>query len=413
MANPLHRHPLIPIALIVVVDVFALTLLIPLLPFYAERFGATPMQVGALSSVFALCQLIAGPMLGALSDRVGRRPVLIVSQLGTLAGFILLGQATSLWMVFASRMIDGATAGNLSVAQAYIADVTPPDRRARAFGLIGVAFGVGFFLGPWLSGALAHRDVRLPILAAACFSALSVVATTVLLPRHPPAIDGATVQSRRLGLLSFGRYRDLASRPSLRAVFAQFFLFQLAFSIFAQGFALFAERRLITADGAAWGPREVGRLFAYAGFLGIILQGGVLGRLVARYGERRVANSGFMAFAAGYSMLAFSRSLPAVLAATTVSSYGGGAPRPALTSLVSQRAAAHEQGLALGFTQSLSSIAAVFAPLLGGALIDRGLLTAWALAPASIAALALLVRVPDAPDRHAGAARGADAASPG
>lgn len=393
----MHKHPLLPIFLIVVVDVFALTLLIPLLPFYAERFGASPFEVGALSSVFALCQLVAGPLLGALSDRIGRRPVLIGSQLGTLAGFLLLAQASSLWMVFASRMIDGATAGNLSVAQAYIADVTPPDRRARAFGLIGVAFGVGFFLGPWLSGALAHRDVRLPIYAAAAFSALSVLATTLLLPRHPPTVDSASEQGRRLGLLSFGRYSALATRPGLREVFAQFFLFQLAFSLFSQGFALFAERRLITADGAPWGPREVGRLFAYAGFLGIILQGGLIGRLVARFGERRVANSGFASFALGYSLLAFARDLPSVVVAATVSSYGGGAPRPALTSLVSRRVQGHEQGLALGFTQSLSSIAQVFAPLIGGALIDRRLLTAWALAPAAVAVIALFVRVPDAP----------------
>lgn len=398
----MRRSPLLPIFLIVVVDVFALTLMIPLLPFYAERFGATPLQVGALASVFALCQLLAGPYLGALSDRVGRRPVLLFSQLGTFLGFVLLARADALWMVFASRMLDGATAGNLSVAQAYIADVTPPDRRARAFGLIGVAFGVGFFLGPWVSGVLYRRDVHLPIWAAATLSALSIVATAVLLPRRERAVGEAAAQGRRVSVLSFGRYRGLLARPLLRPVFAQFFLFQLAFSMFSQGFALFAERRLHTASGAPWGPQEVGRLFAYAGFLGIVLQGGLIGRLVARFGERRVANSGFAAFAVGYTLLAFARDLPGVIVSATVSSYGGGAPRPALTSLVSQRAGGEEQGLALGLTQSLASVAQVFAPLVGGALIDRGWLTGWALAPASIAALALLVRVPPAEGEHGG-----------
>jgi MFS family permease len=408
------KSPLLPIFLIVVVDVFALTLMIPLLPFYAERFGATPLQVGALASGFALCQLIAGPFLGALSDRFGRRPVLLVSQLGTFAGFVLLARATSLWMVFAARMIDGATAGNLSVAQAYIADVTPPDRRARAFGLIGVAFGVGFFLGPWVSGALSQRDVRLPVWAAAALSALSILATLTLLPGHrPPAREEAGAQGRRLGLLSFGRYRELVARPALTAVFAQFFLFQFAFSLFSQGFALFAERRFVTDAGAHWGPREVGRLFAYAGFLGIILQGGAIGRLVARFGERRVANSGFAAFALGYSLLAAARDLPGVLLATTVSAYGGGAPRPALTSLVSQRAEGHEQGLALGCTQSLASVAQVLAPMLGGALIDHGWLTAWALTPAAVAVVALAVRVPAAPTDRGGDGARADAASAG
>lgn len=407
----MHRSPLLPIFLIVLVDVFALTLMIPLLPFYAERFGATPMHVGALASVFALCQLVAGPLLGGLSDRYGRRPVLLVSQLGTFAGFVLLAKSTALWMVFLSRMVDGVTAGNLSVAQAYIADVTPPDRRARAFGLIGIAFGLGFFLGPWVSGALYHRDPVLPVWAAAGLSALSILATATLLPRPPAPSGDHAAQGRRLGLLSFGRYAELARRPALRPVFAQLFLFLLAFSMFSQGFALFAERRLVTADGAPWGPREVGRLFAFAGFLGIILQGGVIGRLVTRYGERQVARAGFYSFVFGYGILAFARDLPMVIASTTVSSFGGGAPRPALTGLVSQRSAGHEQGLALGFTQSLSSLAAVAAPLLGGALIDRGWLSAWALTPALIAAAALFIRVPPAPTDHGGAHPHAGAAS--
>lgn len=410
----MQRSPLLPIFLIVVVDVFALTLMIPLLPFYAERFGATPLQVGALSSVFALCQLVAGPSLGALSDRHGRRPVLIASQLGTLAGFVLLANASALWMVFLARMIDGATAGNLSVAQAYIADVTTPDRRARAFGLIGIAFGIGFFLGPWVSGALYHRDPLLPVWAAAALSATSILATATLLPKPPRAPeDDAGSQGRRLGVLSLGRYAELMKRPTLTAVFAQFFLFQFAFSMFTQGFALFAERRLLTADGAPWGPREVGRMFAYAGFLGIILQGGVIGRLVSRYGERAVARAGFVSFALGYAVLAFARDLTGVIVSTTVSSFGGGAPRPALTSLVSQRAQGDEQGLALGCTQSLSSLAAVMAPMFGGVLIDRGMLTGWALAPALIAVVALLVRVPPAPTDHGGARAHAGAASSG
>ena len=140
----MKKSLLLPIYLIVMVDVLALTLILPLLPFYAENFGASPFVVGLLIATFAVCQLISGPILGRISDRVGRRPVLLVSQLGTFIGLLILAFAGSLWMVFLSRVIDGVTAGNLSIAQAYISDVTEPGNRAKAFGMIGVAFGLGF-----------------------------------------------------------------------------------------------------------------------------------------------------------------------------------------------------------------------------------------------------------------------------
>src|SRR5207244_11829290 len=144
VATTMRRSPLLPIFLIVVVDILGLTIMLPVLPFYAERFGASPAVVGLLVSTYALCQLVAGPALGSLSDRLGRKPVLIVSQVGTFLGFLILAAANSLWMVFASRVIDGLTAGNLSIAQAYIADVTAPKDRARSFAVIGIAFGIGF-----------------------------------------------------------------------------------------------------------------------------------------------------------------------------------------------------------------------------------------------------------------------------
>ncbi|HLH32526.1 MAG TPA: MFS transporter, partial [Terriglobia bacterium] len=144
----MRKSPLLSIFLIVVVDLLGLTVILPLLPFYAESLGATPAVVGLLVSAYAICQLIAGPPLGQLSDRVGRKRVLLVSQLGTFGGFLLLGFSRTLWLVFAARIIDGLTAGNLTVAQAYISDVTPPENRAKAFGIIGMAFGIGFLFGP-------------------------------------------------------------------------------------------------------------------------------------------------------------------------------------------------------------------------------------------------------------------------
>src|SRR5580700_11323278 len=187
----LLKSPLVPIFLIVSVDVLGLTIILPLLPFYAEKFGASPAVVGLLVSSYAFCQLIAGPLLGRLSDRMGRRPLLLVSQAGTFIGFLILAYAHALWMVFLSRIIDGATAGNLSLAQAYISDVTKPEERAKSFAIIGIAFGMGFLIGPAISGFLAQYSYQYPIFAAAGLSLTSILATYFLLPSGPPpAHDG-------------------------------------------------------------------------------------------------------------------------------------------------------------------------------------------------------------------------------
>src|SRR5262249_41287894 len=274
---------LLPIFLIVLVDVFALTLVIPLLAIYSEQFGATPLEATLLVSIFAACQLVSGPILGRISDRIGRKPMLLVSQLGTFVGLLVIAGAHSLWMLYLGRVIDGSTAGNLSLAQAYIADHTAPDERAKSFALIGIAFGLGFFLGPAVTGHLAGYGLRAPILAAAGLSFTSILVTAALLRNQvkvrQPARDASGPGGERLGLLQWGTYLRFFERPVLAGILVQFLLFSLAFSTFTSGFALFAERTF-TWGGLAFTPREVGYLFAYAGFLGIILQGGLIGRLV-------------------------------------------------------------------------------------------------------------------------------------
>src|SRR5262245_64218134 len=189
----MKKSPLLSIFLIVLVDVLGLTIILPLLPFYAESLGATPRVVGMLVSAYAICQLIAGPPLGHLSDRIGRRPVLLVSQVGTCIGFLILAYAHTVWVVFLARIIDGLTAGNLTVAQAYIADVTDVENRTKSFGIIGIAFGLGFLVGPGISGILAHFGPTYPIFAAAGLSFTSIMCTYLMLPScvpHPhPVID--------------------------------------------------------------------------------------------------------------------------------------------------------------------------------------------------------------------------------
>lgn len=389
----MNRSPLLPIFLIVLVDVLGLTIILPLLPFYAEHLGASATVVGLLISSYAFCQLIAGPILGNLSDRMGRKPLLIVSQIGTLIGFLILAFAGSLWMVFLSRIIDGLTAGNLSLAQAYIADVTSPENRAKSFGVIGIAFGIGFLIGPGISGFLAQFGYVYPIFAAAFLSASSIVCTATLLPKaepHPGEESGPA--GRRLGIFDWKAYAAYFARPMLGPLLWQFFFFAFSFAMFISGFALFAQRRY-TWHGQPFGAKEVGYVFAYVGFLGLLLQGGLMGRLVKLFGERTLVWTGFGVGALGYGMLAWTRTVGQLLFASTVNSYSG-VLRPSVTALITHQAGKREQGVVLGLTQSITSVSQIIAPLIVGALIDRGQLSAWALATGAVALLGMFVSLP-------------------
>lgn len=393
MTSP--KTSLLPIFLIVVVDVLALTIMLPLLPFYAEHFGARPSVVGLLVGTYALCQLVAGPLLGQISDRIGRKPVLAVSQVGTFGGLLLLAFAPSLVFVFIARVIDGLTAGNLSTAQAYIADTTEPKERARAFALIGIAFGIGFLIGPGASGYLTHHfGFRVPVLGAAGLSFLSILGTTFLLPGAPvphlaaPEEDAlAGPGGRRLRVLDWGSYIGYFRRPELGRLLFEFFAFTFAFATFTSGAALFAERRY-TWHGVPFGPKEVGYVFMYSGFVGILVQGSLRqGTLVRRVGERAIVVVGFIAAAAGYALLGLSHGILTLGLAVTVSAFGTGVLRPVLTSLITQKASRSEQGVVLGLNQSLMSISQIVGPVIAGLLIDRRLLTPWAF----LAAVVMLI----------------------
>jgi MFS family permease len=385
------RSPLLPIFLIVLVDILGLTIILPLLPFYAESLGASATVVGLLISSYALCQLIAGPVLGRMSDHMGRKPLLIVSQFGTLIGFLILAFAHSLWLVFLSRIIDGLTAGNLSLAQAYIADVTTSENRAKSFGIIGIAFGIGFMIGPGISGYLSQFGLAYPIFAAAFLSASSIVCTSTLLPKAEPHADEGESGpgGRRLGVLDWKGYVEYFARPKLGALLWQFFFFAFSFALFISGFALYAQRRY-TYQGHAFGAREVGYIFLYVGFLGVILQGGLIGRLVKWFGERTLVWSGFGISAVGYGLLAWTHTIGQLLFASTVNS-GSGVLRPAVTSLITQQAGRREQGVVLGLTQSITSISQIVAPVIAGLLIDRKQLAGWALTTAGVAFLGMLL----------------------
>ncbi|MGA8026861.1 MAG: MFS transporter [Bryobacteraceae bacterium] len=396
-ARPTGRFtsPLLPIFLIVAVDILGFTIILPLLPFYSERLGASPAVVGTIVSIYAAFQLIAGPILGQLSDRVGRRPVLLISQAGTLVGFLILAFSTHVWMVFLSRAIDGATAGNLTIAQAYISDVTKPEHRTKSFAIIGVAFGFGFLIGPAISGFLAAWGYQAPIFAASALSLTSILCTFFLLPRREPIHehDDASAADpgpggRRLSLISWGRYPGYFRVPGLGRLLMQWLLFSLAFSTFVSGFALFAERRY-TWHGHPVGVTEVGYTFAFNGFLGMIMLGGVVGRMVKWIGDKNVVRLGFATSMLGYAAVGFTHTIPQLLAVIAFSSVGGAGLRPALTSLITQKAGRREQGVILGLTQSLTSVAQITAPVIAGILIDRHYLTTWAVWAGVLAGTAL------------------------
>ena len=382
------KSPLIPIFLIVSVDVLGLTIILPLLPFYAEHFGASPATVGLLVSTYAFFQLLSGPILGRLSDRMGRRPLLLVSQIGTFLGFLLLAASNQLWMVFLSRIIDGATAGNLSLAQAYIADVTRPEERAKSFALIGIAFGMGFLIGPGISGYLSQFGYQYPILVAAGLSLTSIVCTYFLLPSSAPHHEEG--EPRRFTVLDWSNYLRYFRMPRVSPLLWQFLAFAFTFSGFMAGFALFAERRF-TWNGHPFGAKEVGYVFAYVGFLGIILQGGLIGRLVKKFGEAKLIRAGFLVAAIGLAALAFTHTVPALLVFAALASAGTGVLRPAITSLLTQATPRAEQGTVLGLTQSLNSLSQIVAPFFAGMLIDHQLLAGWALLAAATAAVGLFL----------------------
>ncbi|TMJ63119.1 MAG: MFS transporter [Alphaproteobacteria bacterium] len=350
--------------LIVFVDLVGFGLIIPLLPFYAERFGASPQLVTALLAVFSLMAMISAPLWGRLSDRIGRRPVLMASMAAAALAYLWLGLASELWMLFAARAFAGICAGNIAAAQAYIADVTPPEKRARGMGMIGAAFGLGFIIGPALGGLvagneLATADLVSPGVIAAGLSAAAFLGVILLLPESLP-----TAVRRRPGR---GRIAALSSafrRPLLARLLVVFFLVILAFAGMESTFALWAMRQY------GWGPAQIGYVFTYVGLLSAVMQGGLIGPLTRRFGEEWLMQSGFALIALGLLLLPFAGTLPPLITAVTGLAVGMGLMQPSLNSLISRRAGAEEQGEVLGVTQSVGSLSRVLGPIIAGALFE-------------------------------------------
>ena len=348
--------------LIVVIDLIGFGLVIPLLPFYAERFDASPQQVTMLMAVFSLMSMLTAPIWGRLSDRVGRRPVLMVSMAAASLAYLWLGFADALWMLFAARALAGACAGNIAAANAYVADVTTPENRAKGMGMIGAAFGLGFIVGPALGGIvagnqLATADLRSPGLIACALSVTALLGVIFVLKESLPA--GVATRPRRGRVAAL---RDALGRKALARLLAVFFLAILAFAGMEATFALWAMAQF------GWGPAQIGYVFTYVGLLSAVMQGGLIGRLTARFGEEKLLIAGLALIAAGLLLVPLAHDLPVLILAVSGLALGMGAMQPSLNSLISRRAGADRQGEVMGVAQSVGSLSRVLGPLLAGVL---------------------------------------------
>lgn len=363
----MDRSRAIVIFTTVFIDLIGFGIVIPVLPFYAQGtiFNATPRTVGILFTSYSVMQLIFSPILGRLSDKHGRRPVLFLSIIGTGIGFLIIGFANSIWMLFAGRILDGITGGNISTAQAYIADITTTENRAKGMGLIGAAFGLGFVFGPAIGGILSRWGIQVPFLFAACLCFVNAVLLYFRLPEtltKEQMKKNQTAGERR----SKQVIRSL-KQPRLAFVLVIYFLFIVAFSIMTATFAFYTMFRF------GYDAQHTGYLFAYVGVIAVIIQGGLIGRLVKRFGEVRLVIFGAFCFAISLFAIPFvgpaAGGLAALLVGGGVFSLGNSLATPALNSLASKSVGPDDQGIVLGVMQSVASLSRAVGPLLQTILI--------------------------------------------
>lgn len=350
-------RPLLIIFLTIFVNLVGFGIIIPLLPFYAETFGASPLVIGLLFAVFSLCQLVAAPALGDLSDRYGRRPILVFSLAGTVISFVMLAVAHSVVMLFAARIVDGLSGGNISTARAYVADVTEPKDRARAYGLIGAAFGMGFIFGPALSGILARISYTAPIWAAAALTLVATAMAWLWLPE--------TVHRTQAGTGNPFRYLpDLVQRPIVRRVLLIDFAYWFAFAVFQTTFALFVARRF------GFDAPKTGYFFAGFGVLGAIIQGGFIRPIVKRLGDRPTFMLGLVCGAVGLIACTQAHTVVLFTIALVPLAFGIGFGHPTVSSLVSLVARADEQGRVQGAAGAMESLGRTIGPVWGNASLE-------------------------------------------
>ena len=376
----MRNKPLASIFLIVFIDMLGFGLILPLLPYYAETFGASDIIIGLLVASYAAAQLIGAPILGRLSDRFGRRPVLLLSLFGTLLGFLLLGFAKTLLVLFAARILDGLTGGNISVAQAYISDVTDAKNRAKGLGMIGAAFGLGFIIGPASGGILSQWGYAVPAFVAAGLVSINLLMVALWLPESLPPEKRETATEKRPAV-NVTALIDALKRPFTGPLLITRFFFGLAFSIFQTIFALYALRRFDL------GATETGFILTYVGVLAAIVQGGLVGRLSQRFRDDLLIFSSVGIMALSLLGWALAPSVTVLLIILIPTAFAGGILNTVLSSALTKTVQPQEIGGILGLSASIESATRVIAPTLGGILLER--LGAWS--PGAFGAILLSI----------------------
>jgi DHA1 family tetracycline resistance protein-like MFS transporter len=375
----MKNKSLFSIFLIVFIDMLGFGLILPLLPYYAETFGASDTVIGLLVASYAAAQLIGAPVLGRLSDRFGRRPVLLISLAGTMLGFIMLGTARTLWVLFASRILDGITGGNISVAQAYITDVTDKENRARGLGMIGAAFGLGFIIGPASGGLLSQFGFSVPAFVAAGLVAINLLLVTIWLPESLSAEKRSQMETDKTSF-SFSALIEALRRPFSGSLLITRFFFGVAFSIFQTIFALYALRRF------GLGATQTGFILTYVGILSVVVQAGFVGRLSKRFRDDVLIFSGVGIMAISLLGWALTPSVVVLLIVLAPTALAGGVLNTVLSSALTKAVEPQEIGGVLGLGVSIESATRVIAPTLGGFLLDQ--FGAWS--PGAFSAIILL-----------------------
>ncbi len=349
---------LLPILGITFIDILGFSILLPILPYYVKHFGASTVAVGALFSTFALCQFMAGPVWGAVSDRIGRKTVLIVSQIGATLGWAGLAFAPSLPWVFAARIVEGLSGGNISVTQAYVADRVEPEQRSRAFAYVGAAFSAGIVLGPLAGGILlAHMGYAAPFLLAAGLQVVTLLATIFFLPekvaQHGEAERAATLRD-------IGRFLGDAR---VSPVLVQKFAYSLGL------YAWFAVYALVLGAVAGFGPTQVSFFFAGFGLMSIAFQLAVVGRLVDRFGVRASSNAGFAAAVLFFLLVPFLHVPLALFASQALFAFALAVTNATLAALLTDASPERVRGTILGVGSSLDSASGIIMPTISTAVL--------------------------------------------
>ena len=363
----------------VALDLVGFGIVVPILAVYAERFGASGLTVGLLFAAFSAAQFVCAPLLGRLSDRIGRKPVIVISLLGTAVGSFVCGAANTLWLLFAGRILDGASGASLSVAQAAVGDMASPAERPRLMGLLGAAFGVGFVIGPAIGGLATLGGPHVPFYVAGAIALANAVAAMVRLPetRAPAAAPDPATATRH--------FSRRAITPALRQLAVVGFITTVAFTAFESTFGLLGRHRF------GFGERGSAFVFLGIGVLLVIVQGVLYGRLAKRLGVSALYVGGVALLVVGLAAMALANVWPVLIAALVLLAFGQGVASPSISSLVSELAPPARRGEAMGYQQSSNAIGRIVGPPVAGWMFDHaGIWTPYAGA-AGLCAVALVL----------------------